>query len=59
MTPMKMKNNFCDRRQYEMEKSQDGEGKDGYKILQPDGGGKHSKHNILCGTVHDYHENEK
>ena len=23
------------------------------------GGGMHSKHNILCGTVHEYFENKK
>ena len=29
------------------------------KLHQPNGGGKHSKHNALCRTVHDSHENEK
>ena len=33
MTPMKMKNNFCDGHQYEKQKSQDGGGNNAYKII--------------------------
>ena len=33
MTTMKIKNNLCDGYQYEMEKSQDGGGKNAYKII--------------------------
>ena len=33
MTPMKMKNNFCNGHQYKMQKSQDGGGNNAYKII--------------------------
>ena len=33
MTTMKMKNNFCDGYQYEIQKSQDGGGNNAYKIF--------------------------
>ena len=33
MTPVKMKNNFCDGRQYEMQKSQDGRRNNASKII--------------------------
>ena len=46
MNTMKIKNNFYNGYQSEMQKCQDG-------------GAIHSKHNILRGTVHDYLENEK
>ena len=36
-----------------------GEGIMPIKSYELGGGGKYSKHNILCGTVHDYHESEK
>ena len=56
---MKMKNNLCDGYQYEIQKSRDGGGNNAYKIFITGGGGIHSKHNILCGTVHEYLENKK
>ena len=59
MTTMKMKNNFCNRYQYEIQKSRDGGGNNGYKIFMSWVGGIHPKHNILCGTVHEHLENKK
>ena len=59
MNTMEIKNS-CNGYQYKMQKSQDGGGNNAYKIFyELGGGGMHSKHNILCGTVHDYHENKK
>ena len=53
MTPMKMKNNFCDRRQYEMQKCHDGGGNNSYKIImcQVDEGNIISKHNIFLVCI--------
>ena len=59
MTTMKIKNNFCDEYQYEIQKRQDGGGNNAYKIFTSCVEGINSIHNILCGTVHEYHENKK
>ena len=60
MNTLKIKNNFCDGHQYEMQRSRDGGGNNVQKnLFEAGGGGKYSKHNILCETVTDYHENEK
>ena len=56
MTIMKMKNNFCDGHQYEMQKSQDGRGNSAYKIImcRVEEGNIICKHNILFGVSHSY-----
>ena len=52
MTTMKMKNTFFNGHQYEMQKSQDGEGNNTNKII------KYMNKNILFGAVHNYNETE-
>ena len=44
MTLIKMKNNFCDRHQYEMQKGQDGGGNNAYKIIMC----RVEERNIIC-----------
>ena len=44
MTPMKMKNNFCNGHQYKMQKSQDGGGNNAYKIIMC----RVEERNIIC-----------
>ena len=60
MTPMKMKNNFCDGHQYEMQKSHDGGENNAYKIIvcRVEEGYITCKDNILFGGVHSYNEKE-
>ena len=57
MTPIKMKNNFCDGHQYEMQKGQDGGGNNAYKIIMYRVEERNiCKHNILFGATHSYNE---
>ena len=60
MTPMKMKNNFCDGHQYEKQKSQDGGGNNAYKIIMCRVEERNiiRKHNLF-GAVHSYNEMKK
>ena len=59
MTPMKMKNNFCNGHQYKMQKSQDGGGNNAYKIIMCRVEERNIwKHNILFRAVHSYNEKE-
>ena len=60
MTPMKMKNNFCDGHQYEMRKSWNGGGNNANKIFvcQVEEGDIICKQNILFGVVHSSNEKE-
>ena len=44
MTTMKMKNNFCNGHQYELQKSQDGGGNNAYKIIMC----RVEERNIIC-----------
>ena len=57
MTLIKMKNNFCDGHQYEMQKGQDGGGNNAYKIIMCRVEERNiCKHNILFGAIHSYNE---
>ena len=60
MTPMKMKNNFCDGHQYEMRKGWDEGGNNANKIFmcQVEEGNIIYKQNILFGAVHSSNEKE-
>ena len=60
MTPMKMKNNFCNGNQYEMQKSTDGGGNNAYKIIMCRVEERNiiRKHNLF-GAVHSYNEMKK
>ena len=52
MDTMKIKNNCCDGYQYEIQKIWDGGANNAFpNLFEPGGGGKHSKHNILCETM--------
>ena len=50
---------FCNSYQYEMQKGWNGGGHNAYKIFMTRWRVIHSKHSILCGTVHEYIENKK
>ena len=59
MNTLKIKNNFCNGHQYEMQKSRDGGGNNAYKIFSSRVEQGNIPNTILCETVHDYHENDK
>ena len=59
MNNMKIKNNFCNGLQYEMQKSCDGGGHNTYKIFMSRVEEGIIPNTVLCGTIHDSHENEK
>ena len=62
MTTMTVKNNFCDGYQYGIQKSRDvGGNNNAYKIFMSrvEEGYIQNTISYICGTVHDYHENEK
>ena len=62
ITTMKMKNNFCDGYQYEMQKSSDRGGNNVYKIFTSwleEGYIPNTISYIPCGTIHEYLENKK
>ena len=61
MTTMTVKNNFCDGYQYGIQKRCDGGGNNAYKIFMSQVEERYIPNTIsyICGTVHDYHENEK
>ena len=60
MTPMKMKNNFCNGHQYEMPESWNGGGNDANKVFmcQAEEENIIYKQNVLFGAVHSCNEKE-